>query len=826
VLTLAAAVAAGLLCAAPEPPALQGDARVDAGTAVYDLASGTYRLTGGVVIRRGLVTLRAASAAYDPRSGEVTAAGGVLLSDATRVLAADTLRAVLGGDLAATGVVALIKDAPVDLGGAATSAEAAACGHNRLTASAASLTGRTSGSLELVDARLSLCDCPSGGAPSWQLRARGASVTPGRRVELTWPVLYVTPRFLGLSKPVPVLAVPWLSLPLSDRESGLLAPQIGYDGTSGLSVELPWFQTMGRSADLTVSPRYAFGTVWPDTRHEVVRGPGGSIELRWATSARTAGRLQADALWDLADESDGSAGVRGVGGLRLALRGAVAQALPWDGSLRADLDLVGDPLYVRDFTQDVLLRGAAARRSALTAARRFEGAALELSAAWLEPVGSAGVLDSQEFGLFGARLPAFHRWPALAAHLLPTSVVGPLRLSGRAGVARFAPRRGLTSDGGPDGLGPADRGYTRDAADAGEGDGRWEPGERLAATRLDARAELSAPFHLGGALSVLPFVRGAALAYAFDAAADPLANGWVVGGLSVSTVLSRRFGAVRHTLEPRLDWRLGGAVGGEALPAFGYDEWDRAAALPPGAGATFRAPRLAAAAPPGPFHQARLAVATRVAEGERELWRAEVGQDLDLRRGRLAEGYLTAAAARGLVSGEAELRLWTGGRLEPGPAAPHRSWLDAFSQARLRLAVADRRGDAVKVGLLSVAPGGSGQLQAGVDALFDPRAADVGTFVPGADWSLASATLGLQVKLGPATLGYEAQLPVRDAIVRACRATDGSMRTVGPWQVRQHVGAVEWDSPCRCFRVRATVRYDDCGGVAGGLALDLGGAAR
>ena len=127
--SLAAAVAAGLLvAAAPPPPALQGDARVDAGTVVYDLATGTYRLEGGVVIRRGLVTLRARHAAYDPRSGEVTAAGGVLLSDATRVLAADGLRAVLGGDLHATGVVAFLKDGPVDLGAVATPAEAVRAG--------------------------------------------------------------------------------------------------------------------------------------------------------------------------------------------------------------------------------------------------------------------------------------------------------------------------------------------------------------------------------------------------------------------------------------------------------------------------------------------------------------------------------------------------------------------------------------------------------------------------------------------------------------------------------------------------------------------------
>ncbi len=82
---LAALVAAGLLGAVALPGG-SGDARVDAATAVYDLASGTYRLEGGVVIARGLVRLRAGSARFDPRTNVVDAAGGVLLTDASRAV--------------------------------------------------------------------------------------------------------------------------------------------------------------------------------------------------------------------------------------------------------------------------------------------------------------------------------------------------------------------------------------------------------------------------------------------------------------------------------------------------------------------------------------------------------------------------------------------------------------------------------------------------------------------------------------------------------------------------------------------------------------------
>ena len=81
---LLALAAAGLLVAAAPPPGEGGEAKVGATRAVFDVAAGTYRLEGDVVITRGAVTLRAGKATYDPRTGEVTASGGVLLVDPTR----------------------------------------------------------------------------------------------------------------------------------------------------------------------------------------------------------------------------------------------------------------------------------------------------------------------------------------------------------------------------------------------------------------------------------------------------------------------------------------------------------------------------------------------------------------------------------------------------------------------------------------------------------------------------------------------------------------------------------------------------------------------
>jgi LPS-assembly protein len=806
---LAALVAAGLILAAPSSPTLGGgDARIEAGSATYDIAAGTYRLEGGVVIRRGLVTLRARGARWNPRTSEVVATGGVMLSDARRSLSAEGLRAVLDGDIEATGVVLVVKEGAVDLSGATTAAEAAACGPNAAEVRAGRLSGRLEGALLLEKARLSLCDCPSG-PPTWSLRSSRVEVDPGVRAGLSWPVLWVTPRFLLIDEPVPVFALPYLSVPLTDRLSGLLVPQIGSSGTSGLTLGQPWFQTLGPSADLTVVPRYAFGRSRTDVAEgkAAVRGPGAELELRWAPWVDAGGKVAVNLLWDLDREAGGT------DGLRLALQGVHQQRLGAEGLLRAELDLVGDPLYVRDFTPDVLLRGATSRRSAVDLSWRWRDAVPELSAAWLEPVSSSGALASVEGGVFGARLPAFHRWPAATVTLLPTALAGPLFLAGRAGLSRFAPPTGATSDGGADGLGPAERAYTG-VPDAGELDGTWQPGERLAATRLDARADLSAPHRLGRAMAVAPFLRGAALGYLFDTARDPVANAWGLVGVEISTAVARRWGEVRHAVEPRLDWRIGSAVQGPDLPASGYDGWDRASEVPPGAAPEFAAALPAAAAPPGVFHQARLAVMSRFVTPSRELARLELGQELDLRRGALAEGWVALASSWGPVSAEADARFWTAGRLEPAPSPQHPSWLDSFSELRLSVALADGRGDQLYGRLFALGAGGSGRLGAGADALFDARTG--GAVAEPA----ATGTLGGRVRMGPASAGYEALLPARVQAVPACQGS--GTRVISAWQVQQHNASLDWDSPCRCFRARAVVRITDCGDIGYGLTVDLG----
>ncbi len=823
---LVALAAAGLLVAAAPSPGEGGQATVNATKVVYDVASGRYRLEGQVVIARGAVTLRAGKASYDPRSGEVTASAGVLLTDPTRVLAAEEVHAVIDGPFEAHRVVAYFKLKPTELGAAATLDEAARCGENGLRAEGREVTSAGDGRLTLREARLTLCDCPAGGPPSWELRARSAEVRPGESARLDWPVLYVTPSFLFIDRPVPVMALPRFTVPLAPRVSGLLVPVLGSTGPTGWSVGQPVFLTLGRTADLTLTPGYAFGQGSAAVRkgNASVRGPGLSLEGRWAPLPEAATWLRLDLQDDLDDEAIPAQGIVGAHGVRYAVRAEWAERFQDRTSLQASLDLVGDPLYVRDFSSDLRVRDATSRRSALVLSHPTDHAALEVTAGWLQPVARNGSLSAIDNGAFGAALPGFQRWPSAAATLAPWRLAGPLLLSGRVGATRDAPLHGVTSDGGGDGVGPADRGWKRDLGDSTELDGRWQPGERLAVSRLDARAELAAPLQLGW-LSVMPWVRGAVLGYVFDASQAARANGWWVTGLELSTLLSRRYGTVRHVLEPRVEWLLASPVMGRPLPAFGYDGWDRADATPPGAGASFVAPRYASAAPPGRSNQLRLALASWLHSPDFALLRGEVGQEVDLGRGKLAEGYVSAAATRGYVTGEADVRFWTAGRpdaaFQPQPVA----WLDRFSELRLRLSVEDGRGDDLHGGLLAFGPGGSGRIGAGVDSLFDARPISIRSLdqalgaVAGAE-ALASATMGAKVRIGPASFGYDVLLPARTTEVSACQA-GGPPRTIDPWHVQQQNAWAQWDSPCRCFKLRVAVGVSDCGGIPS-FKVDLG----
>ena len=614
--------------------------RVDAGRATCETESRACRFDQGVVLQRGAETVRAPEARVDPAEETIDASGGVLLTDPTRALSARVLRAFSGGRFLAEDVVAVFKASPQPLSSATTFDEARRHGRNRLVASGTRLEGEGDGRFTLQDARLTLCDCPGGGAPSWELQAPRADVMPGKRAILSWPVLRITPRFLFIDHPVPVLVLPWLYVPLSDRQSGLLIPQVVSGTATGFVLAQPVFLTLGRSADATVTPLYAFGPIHigsgPSLSSAAVRGPGANTELRWAPAEAAAGRLEVRWLQDLDTEP-------GEMPARLAILGTHSQRLSPEATLRADLELFNDRLYVRDFSPDVLIGAATYTRSDALLSWRHGDAVVELGAAYHLLMLVNGAVPPVPFGTFGAKTQEFHRWPSLTADLAPIAW-GPVLVSGRAGLGRYAPLSGE--------IGSQPLGLTAPYAPAFQVPP--EQGFRVAVNRADARVELRAPLLLGRAVLVEPYVRGAALGYIWDTLLEPAANAWGIAGARLWSEFSRSFGAIRNAIAPSLEVRAGSAVLGPALQVPSYDAWDRAPTgfypTPVGSASAVAPGRTLAAAPPGAFSQARLALETRLSRGSTDFLRLAVGQDADLRAGQFAETWAQAALAGGPAS--------------------------------------------------------------------------------------------------------------------------------------------------------------------------------
>ncbi len=81
--------------------------------------------------------------------------------------------------------------------------------------------------------------------PKWSFTASRAVIRPNDRVKLTNAKFRV--------KDIPILPLPYASIPIKerDRASGFLTPTFGFSANKGFRLSTAYFQTLGRSADVT-----------------------------------------------------------------------------------------------------------------------------------------------------------------------------------------------------------------------------------------------------------------------------------------------------------------------------------------------------------------------------------------------------------------------------------------------------------------------------------------------------------------------------------------------------------------------------------------------
>ena len=827
-LTLLAAAAAP---AAPAVPGLppQTQVAIDAERLSWE-EGGIVRAEGNVRLSAGTLRLGADRIEYDSRAGTVRLEDRVTVVDGDYVARAERGFFDLGTAAGRLEDVALWdKSRPLraDPLFGLSREELGRIDRNDLGVEAGEISRQPDGSWVAVKPTVTTCDCGDA-PPSWTMGAASATVdTADERVRLHWPVLY--------ARDVPIFAVPYVSLPLSDRKSGLLPPDVQPFGRRGFSWEQPLFLVLGRSYDATLTAGYFFGNetersiVLPGTPTRVeglfdraFQGPRVGAEFRYVPREGTSGSAFVGYAHDLSYRPPAQGSI--VPGQPLA---EPAVRFPVDGPHRyfarldhvddwghglADrvaLDLASDRFYLRDFTDEVVLRNNGVLTSSAWFARREGPLLLEADGTYLQdlrlpfapedwdqptdPAVQSGFLETSH--LFGAgRRDTFARLPAFAADVARLQLPGNAGLSLHLGAARFAP---LTPAGfgdvGSDGLGPGDPGYTGPDADGTERNGRLDPHERPAATRLALRPTLDLPIVAGPYLSLTPFVGWRQQLYLYDAADDGNV-GYGVLGLDAHTELARTFagGGVRHAWIPRLALRRLVPGGDARAPERPYDELD--------------------VHPLEAFTQARVALATRLdlaRPGGVAALEAEVGQD-----------FLLAPVARA-----AETFVRADLSLAPARLDGLLRWdtrTEAIAEVAANGSLTARQGHQLRLGYRQLAEGGSARLLAGPDVLFAPGTADgrplaSNLTAPGQIAHLQQMSAGATVV--PAydlTLAYDLLfLFTRDE-------TAAPPRRVGFLEQRASVG---YASPCGCWgaELRLALRRQE--DFAVGVSLDLGGLA-
>jgi len=313
------------------------------------------------------------------------------------------------------------------------------------------------------------CDCETT-KPSWHLESRkGTLDMEGQRTNLLSTVAY--------AGKVPFFWVPWISLPNSSRQTGLLFPTFSSDVNSGFAPRLPVFITLGRSADVTLTPGWAFGTKSSAQAPNPfgVRGPSLGTEFRYAPSENIRGSVAVDWLWDLREQRSplnalytGEEGApKKQRGLRYGSRLHHRQSIGEHGRLLANVNMVSDSYLHRDFEMDLILKSIEYTRSQLGIS--YEGPHVDVLL-------DLGYLQDLRWGypLFGnAPLLApgdppkgpntLQRFPALSLSLRERPLGNGFSFGMQSSFVRLAPWRGVSGDAGAFQGGPPGESWEREA---------------------------------------------------------------------------------------------------------------------------------------------------------------------------------------------------------------------------------------------------------------------------------------------------------------------------------------------------------------------------
>jgi LPS-assembly protein len=251
---------------AQEERLLEGPVTIEADRISYDREKDTYLAEGHVVIRLSLGILRADSVVLERIANTALATGHVFLQSDGDILEGERVEFDISRK---TGVV---------------SEGRLFVSNNHLYVRGARIEKRGEATYRIQQARATTCD---GDRPDWQLTGRELNVTVDGYGTLRGGKFLV--------KDVPVLYIPYLLFPAKKtRQTGFLFPRIGYSSNKdGWDVELPFYWAIARGADATFFQRYM-----------EKRGFQEGVEFRYVLGENSFGTLYGDYMHDNKEVSE------------------------------------------------------------------------------------------------------------------------------------------------------------------------------------------------------------------------------------------------------------------------------------------------------------------------------------------------------------------------------------------------------------------------------------------------------------------------------------------------------------------------------------------
>jgi hypothetical protein len=528
----------------------------------YDAARDIYTASGNVVIFQGdpdrpwqeQRSLSADWVSFNAETGSGVASGHVVLVDRGDVLRADFI------EFNVHTFEGVVYDGRLD------------SDRSPIVAAGGRIEKTGEQTYRLEDAVFTSCRCEDEEARRpWQVSAGESEV----EVEGYGTSKNTTVDILG----VPLLWFPWMIYPVkTERQSGVLFPDLALGGVNGVEVGLPLFWAARDDLNVTTTPRWTSKRGFKiDTDFETVLG-----QESW-------GDLGASYAYDLYIHPNSNENPFGRN--RWSVRAPGDLHLPADVQIKSDLRFASDNEYALDFENLRLSRADRYLEAALfvggaqgPAGRFGVGAA----ATYYDDMQSPDNQDRDPFAM--QRLPDVFL-DVLPAPFLGLSFVQPsmnvdytwFQTTGSALAARGSSRdAGVFLDTGvdslPDGQEQGIPGFVgdpdanQDDANLGgtENDGLFEEGEPLTdeGQRLWLHPRLAAPVRLGRYAELYPEIGWHQTLYGSDLLGFAQ-RGFFTARADLRTRFERRFGAdTLHVLEPLVGYALTTAHSQSGNPLF------------------------------------------------------------------------------------------------------------------------------------------------------------------------------------------------------------------------------------------------------------------